>query len=544
MLLLTLGVEGCRRSIPIPQITTLKPLQEKLPQDPSIQIYFNQSKTSAYTEPYRQQTRQGDDLEQLIADTITSARSTVDIAVQELRLPKVAAAMVQQHQAGVKVRLILEHTYSRPWSSFSADALAKLPERDRQAYEEFFKLADINQDGQLSAAEINQRDALVMIFNAGIPWINDTADGSRGSGLMHHKFVVVDGKTVIVTSANFTTSDVHGDFSNPESRGNANNLVKLEGSQLAALLTQEFNLMWGDGPGGQANSLFGTQKPHRGVQRVQVGTTPIAVQFSPTAKTQPWSSSSNALINTGLAGAERSIDFALFVFSAQNIVDTLEKAAQAKVNLRGLVDPNFAYRDYSEVLDMRGIFLPNQCKLEAGNRPWKQPITTIGVPTLPPGDKLHHKFGIVDDEIVMTGSHNWTEAANTTNDETLLVIENPTISAHFTQEFDRLYRNAILDVPERILKKVRTELQRCGDQVITPPAPIQSNPNPISSTLKINLNKATQAELETLPGVGPKLAQQMIQTRQQQPFTSLEDLERVPGVGPKLIEALRGRVTL
>ena len=51
--------------------------------------------------------------------------------------------------------------------------------------------------------------------------------------------VVIDGKTVIVTSANFTTSDIHGDFKNTASRGNPNNLLRLSSPELAKLFTQE-----------------------------------------------------------------------------------------------------------------------------------------------------------------------------------------------------------------------------------------------------------------------------------------------------------------
>jgi phosphatidylserine/phosphatidylglycerophosphate/cardiolipin synthase-like enzyme len=84
--------------------------------------------------------------------------------------------------------------------------------------------------------------------NAQVPILDDTADGSKGSGLMHHKFVVIDGRTLIVTSANFTTSDMHGDLTASQTRGNANNLLKIEDSQLADLFTQEFNIMWGRWP--------------------------------------------------------------------------------------------------------------------------------------------------------------------------------------------------------------------------------------------------------------------------------------------------------
>jgi phosphatidylserine/phosphatidylglycerophosphate/cardiolipin synthase-like enzyme len=236
-----------------------------------VQAYFNHAESAKYTEPYRQLTRPGDDLEQLILEAIASAESTVDVAVQELRLPKIAQALVARHQAGVKVRVILENSYSRPWSDFTAAEVAKLPQRERDHYNEALKLIDRDGNAQLTPDEINKSDALVMLRNAHVPVINDTADGSKGSDLMHHKFVVVDGRTLIVTSANFTTSDIYGDFTAADSRGNANNLLKIESSQLADLFTEEFNIMWGDGPGGKPDSLFGIKKSFRPAQQVTLG---------------------------------------------------------------------------------------------------------------------------------------------------------------------------------------------------------------------------------------------------------------------------------
>ena len=46
----------------------------------------------------------------------------------------------------------------------------------------------------------------------------------------------------------------------------------------------------------------------------------------------------------------------------------------------------------------------------------------MGVPILPKGDLLHDKFAVIDNKTVITGSHNWSEAANHGNDETLIVI--------------------------------------------------------------------------------------------------------------------------
>ncbi len=515
----------------------LPPNLPPLPQDPLLQVYFNHSLTSSYTEPYRQQTRPGDDLEKSIALAVTSARSSVDIAVQEFRLPGIARVLADRSRSGIKVRLIVEHIYNRPWSDFTPEELAKLPERERDRRAEFVKLADTNRDGKLSPAEIKQNDALVIVKDAGIPVIDDTADGSKGSGLMHHKFVAIDGKTVIVTSANFTASDIHGDFKAAASRGNANNLLKIENARLAQLFTQEFNIMWGDGPGGKPDSKFGLKKPFRSLQKVQVGNAAVAVQFSPTSRTLPWEKSSNALINRTLAAGKKSVDLALFVFSAQRLANTLEIEARRGVSVRALIDSNFIYRSYSEGLDMMGATLIENCQLEAENRPWKKPIATVGVPQLPAGDRLHHKFGVVDGNTVITGSHNWSEAANRGNDETLLVIESPVVAAHFDREFDRLYKGAILGIPARIKQKIDARKQEC--------APVQAAAQPEIAAAKklINLNSATREELETLPGVGPKLAERIIAARKQQPFASLEDVNRVQGVGEKVLERWRYRVT-
>ena len=134
-----------------------------LPQDPLVQVYFNHTELVEYKEPYRQQKRLGDDLEQKIVDAIAQADSTVDVAVQELRLPKIAQALVERQKAGVKVRVILDNTYSRAWSTFTTAEVAKLPPRERDRYNEFRQLVDRNHDNQLSPTEINQGDALVVL---------------------------------------------------------------------------------------------------------------------------------------------------------------------------------------------------------------------------------------------------------------------------------------------------------------------------------------------------------------------------------------------
>lgn len=434
-----------------------------LEQDKLIQVYFNQNQAKGryFQEPYRQISRYGDNFEQIIIEAINSAKFSIDVAVQELNLPNLAQALVARSRSGIKVRLILENTYSHSLSELSESKIDKFDKHDRNRYREFKTLVDLDRDGYLSQAEIDARDALVILRNGGVPIADDTSDGSRGSGLMHHKFIVIDRQVVVTGSANFTLSDFFGDFSSPESRGNANNLLKIYSPELANLFIEEFNLMWGDGVEGELNSKFGVAKPRRSSQQIIVGNGVVEVNFSPTSASIPWYLSSNGFIARILELATRKIDLALFVFSEQNLANTLESKHQQQVNIKALIDPGFAFRYYSEALDMLGVSIDNKCKAEANNRPWKVPIQTVGTPQLFSGDKLHHKFAIVDEKIVITGSHNWSDAANSQNDETVLVVYSSKVSAHFAREFTRLYQQAHLGLPTEVQNKQRNAKQKC-----------------------------------------------------------------------------------
>jgi competence protein ComEA len=61
----------------------------------------------------------------------------------------------------------------------------------------------------------------------------------------------------------------------------------------------------------------------------------------------------------------------------------------------------------------------------------------------------------------------------------------------------------------------------------------------------VNINTATQAELETLPGIGPVTAGRIIAYRQANgPFERVEDLDNVPGIGPATVEGVRDLATV
>jgi len=157
---------------------------------------------------------------------------------------------------------------------------------------------------------------------------------------------------------------------------------------------------------------------------------------------------------------------ALFVFSAQSIADTLQVKASERVKIRLLADRGFASRPYSEILDLLGVALPDHdCKLERNNQPFKTALRGVGTPRLARGDKLHHKFAVIDNKTVITGSFNWSPSAAHTNDETLLVIHSPQLAQHFTREMDRLWDTAELGITPHIQRKLDRQRIRCGDGV-------------------------------------------------------------------------------
>ena len=88
-----------------------------------------------------------------------------------------------------------------------------------------------------------------------------------------------------------------------------------------------------------------------------------------------------------------------------------------------------------------------------------------------------------------------------------------------------------------------------------PPAPSPNPPPGVAVTPSlsaeatapsglIDLNTATRESLETLPGIGPKLAAEIVAYRERNPFVSVDDLTNVSGIGPKKLEGVRDLVTV
>ena len=239
-------------------------------------------------------------------------------------------------------------------------------------------------------------DDLQRLKDAGIPVLGD-----RREGTMHNKFMVIDAAEVWTGSMNLTTSGTYLDN---------NVLIRIYSADLAADYEAEFAEMFEDDSFG---ADLGRSTPH---PRVEVQGTPIDVYFAPDDAPEA------ALVDL-LDTAQKSINFLAFSFTSDPLAGAVGRAAEAGVEVRGVMDSDQASSNIgsefsafrSEGLDVRLDRNPGQ---------------------------MHEKVLIIDEEVIVMGSYNFSRSANETNDENVLVIYNRGIAQEFMREFERIYATA------------------------------------------------------------------------------------------------------
>jgi competence protein ComEA len=96
------------------------------------------------------------------------------------------------------------------------------------------------------------------------------------------------------------------------------------------------------------------------------------------------------------------------------------------------------------------------------------------------------------------------------------------------------------------------QLLVAGQQVHIPrvgeaptPAPGTGGTSAPALTGPLNINTAAAGELELLPGIGPALAQRIVEYRDAHgPFNTIEELQNVSGIGPATLDELRSLITV
>lgn len=257
-----------------------------------------------------------------------------------------------------------------------------------------------------------------------VPFITDTFDPiNAGNGLMHNKFAIFDFRDTSSFADDWVWTG-SWNATDPGDNDDAQNSIEIQDKALANAYTMEFNEMWGsstDTPDA-SQSRFGARKIDNTPHKFNIEGTPVELYFSPSDQT-------TLHIYETLSTATSSINICMLTFTRADLAGelVLKKAAGDKV--RVVMDNNTDSGNQFSFFQTNGI----DVHLKG---------SALG------SGLLHHKYAVIDgenpkaDEIVITGSHNWSTSAETANNENTLIIHSPHIANLYLQEFKARYLEA------------------------------------------------------------------------------------------------------
>jgi phosphatidylserine/phosphatidylglycerophosphate/cardiolipin synthase-like enzyme len=242
-----------------------------------------------------------------------------------------------------------------------------------------------------------------MLQNAGIEVRSDTR-----SALMHNKFWIFDGQIVWTGSTNITESGVFKQD---------NNTIVIQSPELAAIYETEFQEMW--------DGQFGPKSPSQIEQQsLAVNGSPVQVIF--TSEDHAIAESIIPVVNS----ATQSIRFLAFSFTDFPLADAMIQRAKAGVNVAGVFEKVGSDTDSAELKTLYCAQVPVR---RDGN-----------------GGFMHNKVIVVDQRYVITGSLNFSTNAEESNDENVIIIDNPDIAKLYMQDFERVWTLASDPEPGKI----------------------------------------------------------------------------------------------
>ncbi len=131
------------------------------------------------------------------------------------------------------------------------------------------------------------------------------------------------------------------------------------------------------------------------------------------------------VIEKELDNANKTISVAAFNFTSRPLAQALSDAHARGVSVKVIVDPTNAHATYSKAayLSQNGI----EVRVERGR------------------GLMHHKFALIDDTVLITGSFNWTASAEADNDENIIILKGFTSTyGAYSREFLRLWQESEL----------------------------------------------------------------------------------------------------
>ncbi len=284
---------------------------------------------------------------------IDGATKSVDVSQFTFSVSEIADALLRAHGRGVKVRLAIDSAQNVPGSKATA----------------------------LAGQGIDVR------FVAGKP------SGPEGAGILHAKFLLVDGKTLLNGSNNYSST---GTTINEE------NAILLRGSADHPLIqgfSCHFSAIW-DSDHAAAGACSNP-----------------AVAFTP-------STAPVKLLKERIKGAKKSVDVIMHHLTFTDLVKELRNAAQRGVRVRVLLNAPERAAHTGTVW--------NELAAAGGQVRYKR-VNEAAY------QLLHHKLVIIDGRQMVDGSGNWSGSAFFNNFENYVVVDHPRVMERMRELYHRLW---------------------------------------------------------------------------------------------------------
>jgi len=307
----------------------------------------------------------------------------------------------------------------------------------------------------------NSTNAAISSLNVGIGRLSSPTGANWG--IMHNKFMIIDAHSsdhndpIVWTGAtNWTSTNINSD---------ANNVVIIQDKSLSIAYTLEFNEMYGsEGLNPDASAAkFGADKTNNTPNQFIIGGNRVECYFSPSDGT-----------NDQIIKAVNSADYDIEVFT---MLITRSDIAYA------LRDKAFAGKDVKVMVNSEGECTPLVIST-------LQSVLTNNFKTYGESYTLHSKYMIVDhsdsgsEPLVLTGSHNWSNSANNSNDENTLIIYSAEIANLFYQDFHQHFVKGVVVAPQGTEDDIANNVQK-----------MTVYPNPATDNITISFNNEVNSEV-------------------------------------------------
>ena len=129
-----------------------------------------------------------------------------------------------------------------------------------------------------------------------------------------------------------------------------------------------------------------------------------------------------AALKVKIHRAKKEIRIAIFSFTRYSIAFALEKVHKRGVDVQVIVDKNQADGPYGQKV----LKILKKARIPVSFVEGKDKSS------------MHHKFAVIDESTVLTGSYNYTTSASTRHDENLLILDDKKIAMQYLKEWQRL----------------------------------------------------------------------------------------------------------